>query len=941
MKRFALIVICLALLSGVFAAHFSAESGPPEKCRIRSAFGGSGPLNRVAPFLFCLALSAVVSGAKFTDKPVVERDGREMTVRFAVDKATDVAVAIVNKDGRTVRHLAAGMLGENAPVPLEAGSLAQAITWDGNDDYGKPVPPAECRVRVSLGLSVRFDRFIGDERQAFESISALAVGPDGEVFVHDDGQIVALDRDGKYLRQIKPYPADLPTEKLAGLGPATLPDGVRFMFDGYPTGKWTNSAIGAMAVSPDGKTLYLPSPPRYARNLTKIGTDGSVPADAFSTRLTTHADNGYLYLACSPDGKTLYFAGAQAGYVGDDRRDLTHRQSIYRLRLDAGDGPAEIFTGDDENSGTGFSVNDPKGLTTDPDGRVYVCNYGGDNVAVYTPGAGFIRSFEVPNPQQVAVNPETGQIYVLRGRESHVFRYGYHYPSTMHEAHVARFSPDGRLEQEITLEPPALKTRQDPETKEQTTQPEFNLRMAADFSQPANPIIWVGVATPSIPSAQWGLLRIEDLGDKFGQPRDVSTRARPQDDLRNRTAVQGMMSRMALDHQNHILYLNSGSDTFHRYDSLSGELMESIRLNDPTGETPNVVIYEPGVGPDGMIYFVGSSGGWASGWGVFRADPEGNLVPFPGPQPELTGRVTKGAGARTSRGFAVSRTGHSYVLYYDRANAPADKTPPERWDAVSPLKTAVTQFDEEGGAVDRHVIHYLRAGAGGVRVDSRGNIYVADNFMPLGVTYPADVAAVMPEDPLSRPYPARLDNARLDPLLRFFGSVLKFGPNGGRVVGLPESPEGIGIEPAPRPQAGDLYRPVPETQWFLFNYHKLEVTGAEWQFHGISPMPAEYQGVTHVERCVCRGARFDIDPFDRLFVPDALRSRITVLDSAGNAILQFGEYGNRDATGLRFAAPSYVAAGGDYAFIGDDAGRRLVRVNYTYAAEEEADLTAE
>ena len=78
--------------------------------------------------------------------------------------------------------------------------------------------------------------------------------------------------------------------------------------------------MGAMAISPDGKMLYLPGPPRYARKLMRIGTDGSVPANAFTTRLTTHADNGWLYLACSPDGKTLYMAGAMAGYMGDDAR---------------------------------------------------------------------------------------------------------------------------------------------------------------------------------------------------------------------------------------------------------------------------------------------------------------------------------------------------------------------------------------------------------------------------------------------------------------------------------------------------------------------------------------------------------------------------------------------------------------------------------------------
>ncbi|MCX7591885.1 MAG: hypothetical protein N2255_09700, partial [Kiritimatiellae bacterium] len=393
------------------------------------------------------------------------------------------------------------------------------------------------------------------------------------------------------------------------------------------------------------------------------------------------------------------------------------------------------------------------------------------------------------------------------------------------------------------------------------------------------------------------------------------------------------MARRALDWERNILYLSKESDNFKRYNALDGTLMEPLPLKHADGKkASNIRICEQAVGPEGMIYFLGWTESYREG-SVFRCTPDGTLVPFPGGQPKVS-HMLKGAGANSARGFTVSRTGESFVLYYDDIKRPPEVTPVEPWERCMPLPVALAKFAADGSCVSTHFIRYLRSGANGVRVDSRGNVYVADNFMPAGITYPTDIAKAMPEDPLKRPYPARLADGSFDPLLRWIGCVVKFGPNGGAITGLPE---GKNWPPTPR-SSNDVYRPAPEVQWFMFNYHHLRVEGAEWQFHGICPIPAQYQGVTHVERCVCSGARFDLDPFDRVFVPDTMRHRITVLDSAGNIICRFGRYGNRDSDGLGFSHAAYVAAGGEYAFVGDTGNRRLVRVKFVYAAEEEREI---
>jgi len=96
---------------------------------------------------------------RFTLKPQTEKVGETLKIRFAVSAPTDVEVAILDAGGNVVRHLAAGLLGEHAPAPLQKNSLKQELTWDGKDDAGKPVEAA--RVRVRLRLETELEKYLG------------------------------------------------------------------------------------------------------------------------------------------------------------------------------------------------------------------------------------------------------------------------------------------------------------------------------------------------------------------------------------------------------------------------------------------------------------------------------------------------------------------------------------------------------------------------------------------------------------------------------------------------------------------------------------------------------------------------------------------------------------------------------------------------------------
>jgi hypothetical protein len=142
-----------------------------------------------------LAVSGYMAWAgdvTFTAKPTVTKARAGATIAFAVSTNTDVAIFIEDAHGEIIRHLAAGVLGTNAPAPFAKNSLTQELVWDGKADFGKPAlspsnGPAEggpFQVRVALGLKVRYDKVAaGDQRGLSANTQSLATGPDGTLYL--------------------------------------------------------------------------------------------------------------------------------------------------------------------------------------------------------------------------------------------------------------------------------------------------------------------------------------------------------------------------------------------------------------------------------------------------------------------------------------------------------------------------------------------------------------------------------------------------------------------------------------------------------------------------------------------------------------------------------------------------------------------------------------
>ncbi|MFC1672013.1 hypothetical protein ACFL01_02635, partial [Planctomycetota bacterium] len=363
------------------------------------------------------AAGAFAGEPAFVKKPVVAKTDTGYSVSFEADQDCDVTVGIIDKDGTVVRHLVAGML----------GGKAHTLSWDGNDDFGKPVG-AGSTVRVDLGLSVTFKRMLCEVPQGVSSRGpvGMAVDDKGTLYIMEghlsvgknmmEMKLKAFDREGNYLRTLYPYPADLPAEKISMVEFITTKDGRRVPLSGFGGHRVYSGFIpgnpGTVrhtpAITGNGKYLFVTGTiVAGARRILRMGTDGSVTLKEYpGPELHDQAKLSEMFLTLSPDEKTLYYAGAIS-----KRGGKTH--AVYRVNL-ATDAQAAPFigtpfeTGDDEKH-----FNDPRGLATDAKGRIYVGDYANNRIQVFEANGSFVKSLSVTSPEQVLVHPTTGAVYVF------------------------------------------------------------------------------------------------------------------------------------------------------------------------------------------------------------------------------------------------------------------------------------------------------------------------------------------------------------------------------------------------------------------------------------------------------------------------------------------------------------------------------------------------
>jgi len=853
----------------------------------------------------------------FAAKPTATKAGDGFKIEFALSAPADVEVAVLNAAGDVVRHLAAGVLGAGnlPPEPLQAG-LAQSLQWDNKDDFGKPAIGGPFTVRVAAGLNPQFDGFLLYNPEAGGSVDALATGPNGNLYVfqHDPTALLShwgcdkvsvLTRDGKYVRALTPFPADIAPEKIKALTPFTDEAGDivphiqhvrRLSF--YPEPSETIACFTTPAVDSRGRVYWLTVGP----SLVCVDAEGGVPYDAFMgpkllpdiknlcSSWTSQAWNleRHTHLLVSGDDKYIYLAGL--GTWKNDQKERVPLPCVFRIDS-ATRGPAEVFLGKLDAPGNDKdALTNPSGLAL-AGGLLYVTDSASDRVVVFKESdRSYVGQISVKGAQSLAVDPATGAVYVCAFGDP------------------AKGTADLIKFENITTGKELYRL---PLPRTNHTPADGIHRMAMDAT--AKPVrIWL----PAIPGTGSELKCIEDSGDKFLDKGDLRNLKEPW--------AEGPRD-LTLDRARGELYVKSSNQKWFRIEEKTGKTMGVVDLNKIhkyglySGDRGTQMV----PGPDGSLVTMS----WNSG--LVHLDRDGKPSPWPGRDIDC---IPYGGGLMNFmlRCLAVPTDDELYVIMPNNYRLKDDKE-------KANVKTRMHSVDVLGtdGAAKRTVIWQCTHGAI-LRVDHRGNIYLAEPLKPLGRLTPEFFDGKIAPLPRSMTPGEGKDSFWYSYM---YGSIVKFPPSGGviwydkdktlspSVVGQP--PPELLAQPSLKFQAHLVYTPNAPA----------EVKGAQWVRFGFSPF-AMHNGS---DTCMCEGAGFDIDLYGRVFYPNLGQFRIEAVDAANNMIGSFGKYGNRDSGGkdalvkkpaIPLAWPLSVVASDTHAYIADTVSRRVVRVKLAHAAEE-------
>jgi sugar lactone lactonase YvrE len=835
---------------------------------------------------FCLILlvtsSAWAGQVTFTGQPAATRDGGEVKISFAVSAPTDVAVYVLDAKGRTVRHLAAGLLGENAPPPLNRGSLEQELVWNGKDDAGQPADGGPFRVRVAAGMGARYDgTAFGSEAKPDDltNVIGLAPRPGGGLYVLSERwkriwwrqtTIHVFGPDGQYERTIKPYPAEIDAAKVKPLTPLVYDDGRPLpvvhrvlAMSYYPY----EDLAQQMAADRGGNLHFLVLRAAYRKDAGKyvatISAEGGVPLPAYAgAELLPDASAGDPYLALSSDGQTLFATGLERG-PRDDSGERPNRPAVWKIPLPARN-KAETFFGNPEMSGGGeTALSDPRGLASDGRGRLYVADRGNNRVVVLDEQSGkFVGSFNVDDPTWVGASRKTGAVYVASGE------------------HVIKFAlgGDGSAKETARAKLPPIDERHRSRAKRS---------FALDDSQ-EKAVLWVGHDRGGE-----ALLLCEETDSGFGDFRRAG--CRPAEVYWNLFAAQ----------DGRTIGCKVGRTTVRILDEETGETRDLVLHGSP-GQTYRL-------GPNGQIYGMDH---WK--WAIRRWDRNGEYLPYPTTKddPELQGRLPSVPSGTTAweRDFDVDRAGNVYVKHRGKTYHG---------------RMTVDKYDPDGNFVGR-VLWVVSDGCYGPRVDPAGNLYIAEAVRPPGKEVPDFFRDRLPE--------ARIDKHG-NPLQQYrwmYGSIIKFSPKGGAVwfPVINEERDLYAFEGEARLPEGLKKAKVDTGQGDLVATAPGELEGALWQKYGCSYVLD--MNPSHNRRCHCTATEFEVDDFGRTFYTDQGRFRVVVLDTGGNEILSFGRYGNQDSCGPEIAINWFTGLGvtDRFVYVADGGNLRVVKARLVYAADE-------
>ena len=697
-----------------------------------------------------LVSSAVAAEPRFVREPMATREGGAVRVAFAVDQPTDVEVAVLDRGGNIVRHLAAGVLaGKNPPPPPLVKGLAQSLAWDGNNDLGEAAVGGPFRIRVRAGMQVKFGRTIGGSPYTGSivgmpyraPVNGLAVDAEGNVYVkmmsavgsHGNTgmwpwQLRKFDRDGKYVKTILPYPTSTAAARATGFELLTTGDGGFTPANQnslYPVFSVLGNEVGHRIV--DGQLVFVHSEQRRLNLLKLDGTNAvrSVPMWPRASKLNCPAWLD-IQVALSPDGRWAYYSNvAGTAYDGKKPSDIDAawpQGRVYRQDLSRpGSQPTPFFDLElpDWESRPYWmpSAWDKKtaaaGIDTDARGNVLVGDLVNGHLVELSADGKQLSTTSVPWPDKVMAARKSDAVYVLSRKVSR----GYLPPAKLLK--ITGRGDEAKVVAELPLEG--------------TVGGAYTLDESG-----AVPVIWLaGQAKRDHRGAT--LVRIEDRGNRLVVTGD--------DYLNRDTNAITFVGYMDVDRDAELVYVTGNNGMVWRYHGETGK-----------GGPLEIKAVDVAVGPGGSLYTWGVSSDFQGPIARYTRD----LKPFPlveGGEHTfgyLYGRAGRGTSVcgldvdLRGRVFATYGSNDCHIRAYDAQG--------NLVDFPRKITLSTRRGPQEVPVAVAGVVGY----GGSIRLDHAGNIYVLQHGLP--------------EDHQPPPGYEKDDAYR-----NAVGTIYKFSPTGGEI----------------------------------------------------------------------------------------------------------------------------------------------------------------
>ena len=904
---------------------------------------------------------------EFTKEPVITKAGDTITIEFSVKDFCDVTVAVQNLDGDILRHLASGVLGDNAPLPFTKNSLDQKIIWNSKDDKGKYLDDIKgLNIRISLGLKPLYEKDL--YQSAYKRISglpAIAAGPEGlYVFEGYGRDILRLyTHKGDYVKTVYPFPASQ-IEKVKGLNWTTYGNREKSpqkysayhqtllssgdngpSASGYSVGYTGMTGKGGSTLCVQGNRLLI-----GFERINRLQTDGSTGGFILKgpeigiPRKTGSGDTnksivGPASSAFSPDGKIVYFTGYLWHYGYSGYGQSGNFPVVMKLNYETEEAPV-VFAGKlkQEEFGAGpDQFNTPSSLDTDTNGNVYVSDFWNNRIQVFDPAGKLLKSIESPKPAKVLIHKVTNEIYV--------FSYGLvGVPPSLQTVEWSDFNKFPKTIATYTAYPECKKLSSD----------EFpiggirvdmvfqgNTAQIALDSWSKNPAVWVVTkkfvmndadadywGAKGAPEKDWlnGVIRrIEKIDGKWVESDNFGKRAE-KDIVRPKPPQWNIQN----------LYVNPKSKKLYVGEADSGPtgkaFTELLEIDTESGIAKIIKLpYNPmdiAFDLDGLIYMrtmavLGrfNMETWKEvpfdyGTELAAVGRDGGIGGVSSPVVSGLMLPATNAVCYHQGGMDVNANGDILVACHNRTTMGESKVVKghEKMRAYTEYKPDIFP-----GCVISATSVCLHVW------DKQGKVKF-QNMVPGcpatdGVFLDVNNNVYIMSIPARQSNGKELDDGMSSTIIKFKAQKGKFISKGGEI-------------PLPAEQA-------PKRPQEVFGYW---VEDFEWMYGGVGF--AGFSSRVSGGGCACWFARFKLDYFARTFAPEPMQYSVSVLDSNGNLITRIGRYGNVDSAGPKSKEP----LGGDEVglfhpcfvgtltdkklFISDIGNDRIVSVKLGYYTEK-------